>query len=189
MTQLYVVQTGRTTWEADERFDSAAGAPLSRDGQEYIQALARKMAGHVTSAIYAGNGEAERQTARLLGQALRLKVRTKQDLCEIDYGLWQGLTAKEVKRRQPKLYRQWTEAPGSVRPPGGETLDEAQQRLRRAVKEILKHHKDKAAAVVLRPVVLGLLRCMLRNDQIEALWSHVDPAFTWACYEMDGKSL
>ena len=188
MAKLFVFRTGQTIWEIEDRLDSAAGAPLTGQGVKAVQDCAGQLAGQEISGIYAGTGEAERQSAELIAGQLGCKVRTVNDLRELDYGLWQGLTAEEIKRRQPKLYRQWLESPASVRPPGGETLSESLGRLRRALGEILR--RDGAPSlIVLRPVMLGLLRCVVRNQPIEDMRQNVDPEFTWACYEMNGNQL
>ena len=189
MTTLYVIRTGRTTWEDQSRVESAAGAPLTEAGVAEIEAAARELAGNGIKAVYASRGEAERQTAGLLARALGAKVHTQARLCEIDYGLWQGLTVAEVQPRQPQVYQQWDEAPATVRPPGGESLQEAQQRLREALKPILKRHKDEVALVVLRPITLELLRCLLENRRLEDLWGHDDVSFLWDRYETGPQAM
>ncbi|MDP6637320.1 MAG: histidine phosphatase family protein [Phycisphaerae bacterium] len=191
MAKLFVVQTGQTIWEVQDRIESVPGAPLTEAGASDVERAADELAacGSGIRAVYACDGESERETACLIAQALGTKVRTEPELRELDYGLWQGLTRDELKRRQPKMYRQWADAPSSVRPPGGETLEEAQERLRAAIKGILKRHKDDAAVLILRPVAVGLLRCLLTNDPVTQIWKHVDNEFTWGSYEMDSQSL
>ena len=189
MAKLYVIQTGRTTWEEQARVESAAGAPLTAEAADELRAHAEELADCGIIAVYAGPGDAEAQTAALVAEVLGVKVKTRADLREIDYGLWQGLTVDEIKRRQPKVYRKWTEAPGSVRPPDGETLAEAQERLRRDVKQILQRHRGGPALVVLRPVMLGLLRCALNGEEVGQIWNYVDPSYTWSSYEADAEML
>jgi len=184
------MQTGRTTWEEQSRVESGAGSPLTEQGAMAVQDAAKELPANEITAVYAcTSGEAERQTAELLAKALRLKVRDNKRLRDLDYGLWQGLTMEEIKRRQPRVFRQWTKAPGSVRPPKGETLTEAQDRLRDALKKILKRQKNGSALLVLRPVALGLVKCLTRNEAVDALWQHVDMSFRWSSFEMDPKSL
>jgi len=187
MTTLYLVQTGQTVWEEQARFDPAAGAPLTDAGRQAVCDRAAELPAGELGVVYASGGEAEWQTAALLVQHLGGKQRRVQDLREVDYGLWQGLTRQEVKRRNPKIYRKWTEVPGAVRPPDGETLGEAQARVRKALRGVLKRHRDGAAVVVLRPVVLGLARCLLEGADIDRVWQTVEPDFTWRCYEVNGE--
>ena len=189
MTRLCVIKAGQTTFEAESRVESAAGSPLTGQGLQEIRQAARQLASQNVGAVYASAADGEAQTAELLAGALKVKVRTEADLREIDFGLWQGLTIEEIKRRQPKMFRLWHEAPTTVRPPGGESLAEAQQRLRHAVQAIVKRHKTRSPLVVLRPVALGLLRCLLEDNPPELIWQQVDPAFVWSSYEMDPKAI
>ncbi len=180
MARVYVIQTGRTTWDEQSRVDSIPGAPLAPAGEQDVLAALGQLAEEAKfTAVYACEGQAEQQTAKLIAKQLGAKVRVRNDLRELDYGLWQGLTRTEIKRRQPKLFRQWHEDPASVRPPGGESLDEAEERLRQAVRDILRRHRGGAALLVLRPVVDGLLRCIVQADQPETLWKNVRPAGNW----------
>lgn len=187
--KLYLIRTGRTTWEEQSRVDSTAGAPLTDEGTKVVLETAAQLAGLSIGTIYAGSGEAERQTAKLLADTLGVKVKTDPQLRELDYGLWQGLTHEEIKRRNPKVYRQWNECPASVRPPEGETLAEAQQRLIEATRGIIKRSKDAPVPLVLRPIVLALLRCALLGHDPADLWKNVDPNFAWCSYEINGDLL
>ena len=189
MARLYVIQTGRTTWEAESRVDSAAGAPLTREGIAQVKRVASEVSENPTAVIYASPAEAEFQTAALVADVTGVKVKAAPDLRELDFGLWQGLTIGEIKRRHGKLYRQWLSAPANVRPPGGETIQETQDRIAKAVVNIIKRNKDDGVVLILRPVALGLLRCLLDNESVEMLWDHVDESYTWGSYEMAGRKL
>jgi len=185
MARLYVFQAGRTIWADSQRISSSAGVPLSEAGVEEVAAGARRIADVPLTAIYVAEGEPEKQTARLLAKACGAKVKTAKALRELDYGLWQGLRTEEIKHRQPKLYRQWTESPLSVRPPGGESLEEARQRLAKAMRRIVRKHAETAAGVVLRPVVMGLLRCMVRKLPTEQIWRQTREGFCCETCDID----
>jgi len=188
--QVYVIQTGQTTWQAESRVESPAGSPLTEEGILAAQDTARELARHPIKGVYAcTSGEAERQTTELVSPILHAKVHDREALHELDFGLWQGLTVEEIKRRQPRAYRQWTKSPGSTRPPEGETLAEAHARLRGALKEITRRHKDGTALVVLRPVVAALLKCLAEDSGLDDLWEKMDDGFRWACYNVDQESL
>ena len=189
MTTVYVVQSGRTVWEDQSRFESAAGSPLTEQGSAAVKSIAKELVKHKINVIYTSKGESERQTADLVAEVLGVKVRAKNDLREIDYGMWKGLSVVEIKRRHPKVYKQWTESPVSVRPSGGESLEEVQERLRESIREIVKRHKGDSSLVVLRPVALGLLRCVLDGTPVSDVWSQVTPGFTWDSYEMDAREI
>jgi broad specificity phosphatase PhoE len=189
MAILFTVRTGQTIWEVQSRLDSLAGVPLSDTGRETVRRVAGELAPHKPTSLYASSGQAEQETAGLLGEELGLKVRTEEGMAGIDFGLWQGLTLNEVRRRQPKLHRQWLEAPSGVRPPGGESLQEAQQRICRAVRDILKKGKGEATVIVLRPIALGVLCCRLEKADLDDVWRFAGEDFTWRKYDVNEKEL
>ncbi len=190
MFKVYLVQTGQTTWEAQSRLASYAGSPLSAQGAESVTRTAEELARfNGVNAIYSAGSEGETQTAGILAEALRVKIRNSDDLREIHYGLWQGLTTDEIKRRQPKVFRQWREDPTSICPPEGETLEEAQARLIKAIKRVLKKHKSGSAMFVLSPIAAALLRCRCEAGSLESLWKYVSPDCAWFSYELDAGSL
>lgn len=184
MRLMYIVRTGETTWDREDRADSLVGVPLTDYGRETIQRVGLELAPHEPSVIIASGGEAELQTAKILGTQLGLKVKTHTGLSEFDFGLWQGLTTEEIKHRKPRLYKQWLEKPSGIRPPNGEILAEAQKRIWEAVCEILKKNKKNTPVVVLKPVVLALLRCQLKDIPLDDVWNFTPLNFTWESYEI-----
>ena len=190
MTIVYAIQAGRTTWDDQDRVESAAGAPLTEQAERAIQDAARQLADCKINAVYAcAGGQAESRAAELAAGALGVKVCVNKALHELDYGMWQGLTVSEIKRRQPRVYRQWTKSPVSIRPPEGETLDQAKSRLCAVLKEIAKRRKNGSVLLVLRPVLMGLLKCLSEEQALDSLWQYVDTSFGWGRYEVDEKSL
>jgi len=189
MATLYVIETGPTVWDQQQRLESAAGAPLAPEAVEYLQAAAIELSTQAIKAVYAASGEAERQAATLLADALAIKTRSRKDLRELDFGMWQGLTVDDIRRRQPKVYKQWTDAPASVCPPGGESLDEAMTRLRTVTKEIVSKHKGESTLLVLRPVAMELLQSLLEHRDLRDFWQRVQAPPGWNQYEMNATVL
>jgi len=185
MRLLYIVRSGETIWDREDRTDSLVGAPLTDRGCETIHRVGLELAPHEPTVVFASGGEAERQTAKILGNLLGVKVKTNKTLSEFDFGLWQGLTTEEIKRRQPRLYKQWAEKPSGIRPPNGEILAEAQKRIWTVIGEILKKNKKSTPVIVLKPIVLTLLRCQLKNIPLDDVWNCTPPNFTWESYEIN----
>jgi broad specificity phosphatase PhoE len=140
---------------------------------------------HEPTVIYAPGAQAEMETAELIADRSSIRIRTENGLSEIDYGLWQGLKVDEIKRRQPRLQKQWLEAPSGVRPPGGETLAEAQERVWNTVVSIVKKNRNEVPVLVMRPVVLGLLRCRMLGVGLDDIWGHVREDSDWSRIEVE----
>ena len=189
MGTLYLVQTGRTIWEEQQRLESAGGAPLTEEGVKQVLKVAQQLNGLNIGVIHAGETQAERETAELVAKTINAKVRTSPALRELNFGLWQGLAIEEIKRRQPKMYRQWTESPTSCAAPKGEPIAEACKRIRRALKRILRRHKGGPVMVILRPFVLSLTRRILQGRAIEDFWESADPDFEWCSFQVEEKTI
>jgi len=187
MARLYVIQRGRTAWDDQGRMENLAGVSLSPQGAQEIHRLCTELAGRDVKVIYTSPVEAEQQSAKMLGEALRLRIRHDADLAGVDYGLWQGLTGQDIRRGDARLYRHWLSRPAQVRPPGGETLGQTQQRLCGAVGGICRRHRRQGVLLVLGPVAVALLRAAMEHVELDRLWELVQPAASWSSYDTDGQ--
>ena len=72
--KLFVVQTGQTIWEVQDRIESLPGAPLTDDGAVAVSQVADELAacGSGVCSVYACDSESERQTADLVAEAAEL---------------------------------------------------------------------------------------------------------------------
>lgn len=165
MCKFFLISTGRTVWEEQDRLESAVGSPLTPRGVTDVCHLAQQLEDCRISAIYCGDSLSEEQSAQLVARVLGVKFKFIHGLHELDYGLWQGLTLDEIQRRQPRVLRQWLDEPGSVAPPGGEFLADAADRLWQAVRTVARRHKSQSVLLVLRPIMLCLLRSRLDPSQ------------------------
>ena len=189
MASLHVLKTGCTTCQQQRRFEVAAGAPLTAEGLEQVQAALAPLEGAKLDVLYSGPGEAQRQSAAIAGNLLRLRPREHEDLAELDFGLWQGLTFDELEQRQPRLYRQWVSNPSSVQPPEGESLEQAGARLRSTLTEILRRHREQRVLVVLGPMMAALLRCIVQDSSSDDLWQMMTDSAECFELEVDAQSL
>ena len=73
----------------------------------------------VWAAIYSSPLTRAVSTAQPLAEALALPIRTCDGLAEIDYGAWDGMSAREVADRFPIEHARWTADPAWNPPTGG----------------------------------------------------------------------
>ena len=189
VAQLYILQSGRTEWSDAGRFESAAGVPLSEAGAAAVREILEELRGREIMMVYSSSEPAECQTAQIAADQLGVKRVCREELRDLDYGLWQGLLVEEVRHRYAKAYRQWREVPSDGRPPGGESFREAQERIVQGVRKIAKRHKDKSLLLVLKPIAAALLKCWATGQDLSTIWQHVQWPAAWTLYNVDGNSL
>ena len=106
----------------------------------------------------------------------------------LDQGLWQGMHVSDVRRKQPKVYRQWQEQPENVCPPDGEMLSQAQERIRAAMSKLLKRHKEGVIALVVPEPLATLVRHFIKQDELGDLWKAIGGHGYWEVLEVEPAS-
>jgi broad specificity phosphatase PhoE len=116
------------------------------------------------TALYCGPGESTFRTAEIIGKALGLRPKRIDEFRNLDQGLWEGLQIEEIKRRNAKLFRQWIEDPRTICPPQGETIEDALDRVRSALKPLVRrHHEGELFALVVGEPLARLISSVLRR--------------------------
>jgi broad specificity phosphatase PhoE len=114
--------------------------------------------------LYCGPGESTVRTADIIGRALGLRPKRIEELRNLDQGLWEGLQIEEIKRRNTRLFRQWIEDPRTICPPQGETVEDALDRVRSALRPLVRRHQDgEFFALVVGEPLARLISCFLRR--------------------------
>lgn len=172
MTQVVLIRPGSTVYDEENRVQGILDIPLSERGRLEVVALAESLTGITLAALYCGPGESVIRTAEAVGKVLGLRPKRVDDLRNLDQGLWQGLQVDELKRRHLRVFRQWLDAPLTICPPQGEDVELAMQRIKDALKPLVRRHKDEAIGLVVGEPIAQLIACHLRRDPHVHLEEH-----------------
>jgi alpha-ribazole phosphatase/probable phosphoglycerate mutase len=77
-----------------------------------------------------------------------LRVTIAEELREIDFGCFEGLTYAEIASRYPETYAEWMARPTDVTFPGGENFAAMAARVRHALDTIRLRHCGNTVVVV-----------------------------------------
>lgn len=160
MAEVILVRPGQTDFDEQRRIQGLLDLPLTARGREHVGDLVDHLASLKIDVILSDPGEPAYTTACQLGERLDVPVKGKPELRNLDQGLWQGLQLDEVRRKYPKLIKQWHEHPETICPPQGEPVCEAMRRIDDALKKPLKKYKRVVivAADPLATLMAGMLR-------------------------------
>lgn len=92
-----------------------------------------------------------RQTLDVLHTACGITgaaVEIERDVAEQDFGDWQGQTYAALEESDADRYKKFWIAPGTTRPPGGESFADVMMRVARAVERRSAEHPDADIVVV-----------------------------------------
>jgi broad specificity phosphatase PhoE len=147
MTVFYLLRHGEHNVQGKICAGRMSGVVLSDKGRSEAEAAARLLADARIAAIYASPMERTRETAAIISEQLGgLPVTVRDDLAELDFGEWTGLTFDEV-RKDPR-WPAWATHRSLSCIPGGETMRDVQRRVVEAVMEMRAEHLDDHIAVV-----------------------------------------
>jgi broad specificity phosphatase PhoE len=188
MTRVLLIHAGPTPWDAENRVTGAQSLPLTPDAVASIAGLVDALRAAPPTAIYLHKAnEACLQAGHLLATHFDLRLRDDADLGEMRLGLWEGLTRDELRRRFPTVLPQWQEDPLSVRPPEGESLGEAIDRVRPALDKILRRNREGIVCLVLRPLMMQIVHGLLHRESPQAIAGHLTSVDLMETIEVTGE--
>lgn len=170
MLNIVLIRPGATDYDLQERIQGTLDIPLNEQGLAEAAQAAEQLRDKGLKIIYAPPSEPAYRTAQIIAQTLGIKMRKLDRMQNLNQGLWQGMPIKDVRRKHPKVYRQWQEQPENVCPPEGEMLSAADQRVRSAMLKLLKRHKEGIIGVCVPEPLLSLVRHFITNTALGDLW-------------------
>ncbi|WP_437187752.1 histidine phosphatase family protein [Planctomicrobium sp. SH668] len=157
----FVVRPGATDFDVQDRIQGALDLPLNACGLAQVEELVEKLRNERLDVIYTSPSEPSLSSAQMLGKGLGVVVKVLDGLANVDLGLWQGLARNEIRHKQPRVFRQWEEAPESVCPPCGEPPEELIARIEKSLRKPVR--KGGSFAIVASDPVAGLVLRALRG--------------------------
>lgn len=159
---LYFLRHGQTTLSRDDNFCGSGLDPeLTAEGLEMARAFARSYQSKPWAAIYASSLRRTMQTAQPLCDLLEMKVEARDDLQEIAYGRWEGLSKETVAEKYRDDYVKWLADPARNPPTGGELASAVAERALRIIDEIRERFSDGNVLVVSHKATIRILLCSL----------------------------
>jgi len=171
--RILLARHGETTWNTEGRHQGQGfDIPLSEVGLAQARALAERLRGEpITRAVSSPLLRARQTAETILGERggmLSLEVGFQ----EISHGEWEGRLASEIREAYPELQQAWREQPHTVRLPGGETIQEVQDRAWEAFLRVSQGLlEDETLLLVSHDGVNRALICRVLGLPLARVWS------------------
>jgi broad specificity phosphatase PhoE len=126
--ELWLVRHGETEWSRDGRHTSTTDLDLTENGVDVACTLEKRLERVPPfDLVLTSPMQRARRTAELAGFP---GAETDEDLVEWDYGDYEGITTKEIRKTDPD-WTVWTHPT-----PGGETAEQVTERLDRVIAKV-----------------------------------------------------
>ena len=158
---MFLVRHG----EVEERYLQIYGGRidmnLSERGRSQATALAPYFAQLGLDAIYCSTMKRARQTLEPIAELAAAEPIFFEDLREIDFGAWTGLTWGEVAKQHESEVADWLHLLESGAVDGAESTADLRARVEPCLTRILESHPGQAVAVVCHGAVIRLMLALL----------------------------
>lgn len=125
LRELWLIRHGETEWTISGAHTGRTDIPLTERGRERAQAIRDYLDGRKFSLVLTSPLERARETCRIAGYGDVAIL--DADLCEWNYGDYEGLKTAEIRQQQPE-WRLWRDGV-----PGGETIEQVAARAQRVI--------------------------------------------------------
>jgi probable phosphoglycerate mutase len=133
---VYLVRHGATEWSESGKHTGRTNVPLTDMGRAQAAAVADLLAGRVFAEVLVSPLDRALETCEIAGYGDRATV--TDDLCEWDYGDFEGRTTPEIREHVPG----WTVWTGDL--PNGESIEQVAARADRVIERALAAEGDVA---------------------------------------------
>lgn len=145
MTTLLLVRHGATDVLGRRIVGRLPGISLNDEGRAQAAHLVERLAPVRLVAIYSSPLERCLETCTPLSERTEIPIAVRDELTELDFGQWSGALLDAL--REMDAFQRFNAFRSGSRPPGGETLLEAQARMVTVLRGIAEEHPGRAVAV------------------------------------------
>lgn len=159
MIKLYLVRHGETDGNVNQWYQGSTDIPLNARGREQAACLSRLWQDIRIDSIYSSTLSRAKETAQIIAKPHGLTVSAYDELQEVNFGLWEGHTYKEIQEQWPGEIEAFYRSSGTMKARGGESFLEVQARTVAKTKELLAAHADGDVVVLVSHG--AAIRCLL----------------------------
>ena len=169
MARLLLVRHGKTEWNEAGRYIGRSDIGLSAFGLREAEALGQRLAGERIDAIYCSNLKRAVQTAQVITSGRDVELVTCEELREMDFGEFEGLTLEEIRQRRPE-FDWWTGRDADMEFPQGESVRRVASRVGPFAGRLERYAEGETVLIVSHGGTLRALICLLLGLDLEHWW-------------------
>ncbi|MBZ0314560.1 histidine phosphatase family protein [Clostridium sp. LQ25] len=147
-TTIMLIRHGETEWNILGKFQGSTDIPLSNEGIRQAFMLKERLKSDFDY-IFSSPLKRAYETAKILCDESGKHVSIAEEIREINFGEWEGLTVKGIAEKYPDIFNEWRKDKREGKFCGGDmsTLN-ASIRAKNCIMEIANKHKGKKIVIV-----------------------------------------
>lgn len=147
-TEVYLVRHGETEWNKLGRFQGSTDLELSEEGIKQARCLQDRFKGDFDH-IFCSPLKRAFHTANIICEDIEKKPIIVDQITEINFGAWEGLTIEEIKSKYPEDLHAWRTDEINGPLTGGElSTRNASIRAKNTIYDIVNKHQGSKIVIV-----------------------------------------
>lgn len=167
-TKVILIRHGETEWSYQKRYCGFTDIELNEKGRQQAIRLLKRLSKEKIHKVYSSDMKRTVKFAKMVFKGL--PVEELSDLREMNFGIFEGLTYKDIMEKYPRVYREWLGNPLDIIIPRGETLKSLAKRVRKALRRILSQNSDKKVAVFTHGGPIRVILCDILKLDLKQIW-------------------
>ncbi len=169
MTRIYVIRHCEASGNKNRTFQGHIDGLPSENGRAQLERLAERMKDIPLDAIYSSTLTRAYETAEAVNRHFGYSIIKREDLMEINGGVWEGKRWADFPTMYPEDSHNWSLEPWKFHPENGEAMTDVYKRIYSAILDIASENRGKTVAVVSHGCVIRNLMCAVKGLPIESL--------------------
>lgn len=156
-TQIFLIRHGRTESNVKSKYMGFSEEDIDVEGYRQANALSLRLKSSPIKAFYSSPLKRTLSTAEIIANPHGKKIFIRNELTEIDFGDWEGLTKDEIKKKWPSIFDEMRQDPGSLILPNGESFSAMQKRAELVLTELCDAHANETIAIITHDIIIKAL--------------------------------
>jgi alpha-ribazole phosphatase/probable phosphoglycerate mutase len=173
MNTLILIRHGETDMAG--RFCGHSDPELNAAGELQVALVAEEVANLGIERIYSSDLLRASRTASILARRIGVEVELRENLREIYFGLWEGLSWQEIETRFPQEAGRWKQEFPLRSAPEGEAYAAFEARIDAAIEPLVRETLVQTAAVVTHRGVMSHALSRFFGFSEEEAWAKTAP--------------
>src|ERR1700677_422181 len=114
MPDVVLIRPGCTDFDEQNRIQGVLDLPLNHRGHAQVLGLVAQLQGVSLDVVFTAPSEPARSTALAICEQSRTSLKEVDGFHNLHHGLRQGLQVGDIRRKSPKVFKQWQEWPETV---------------------------------------------------------------------------
>lgn len=146
-TRIFIVRHTETVGNIEKRLTGRQDYEVTPRGEKLIQKLTTELSNIKFDKIYSSTSGRAIKTVENLAKLNNLEIETKEDLCEMYFGKYDGWKWEDVNRIQPEIKQRQNEINEISRIEGQETMEYVADRMDKCIRNIAQANIGKTILI------------------------------------------